>query len=316
MTLRVFIILLIISLNTSCIRENNYQKNVILNKYPITVFDAQDVKITLLSKPKKIISLSLVTDEILSVIADKNKISALSIYSTDKLNSNIIEYAQTIKKKFSLKNLEEIINTKPDLVLVADFDNREQINKLRLAGIQVYTFQLPKNIEQIKNLIQTITKLIAETEKGDKIIQNLNADLISIKKIFNKKIFQTQPTAILIDDLFYIYGKNTSSGELLRLAHIKNLAEKIKVSTVASISKEAVNFLNPDIIFICIYSEEENTINPINIIVNDPSFINLKAVKNKRVYLLNNAHISTISQYIIYGLKDVCILTYPNFFKA
>jgi iron complex transport system substrate-binding protein len=49
---------------------------------------------------------------------------------------------------------------------------------------------------------------------------------------------------------------------------------------------------------------------------NNPSFKSLKAVKNKRVYVANDAHVATASQYIADGVVDVAMLLYPDAIKV
>ncbi len=47
----------------------------------------------------------------------------------------------------------------------------------------------------------------------------------------------------------------------------------------------------------------------------NPKFQTLKALKNGHVYVANDAHIASISQYIVNGVEDLAALLYPDAYK-
>src|SRR5260370_743801 len=47
----------------------------------------------------------------------------------------------------------------------------------------------------------------------------------------------------------------------------------------------------------------------------NPHFQTLKAVKNKHVVVVDDAHISAVSQYIVDGVSDVAALLYPDVYQ-
>src|SRR5260221_7983913 len=45
------------------------------------------------------------------------------------------------------------------------------------------------------------------------------------------------------------------------------------------------------------------------------AFQTLKAIKNNHVVVANDAHITSVSQYIVEGVSDVAALLYPDLYK-
>ena len=46
----------------------------------------------------------------------------------------------------------------------------------------------------------------------------------------------------------------------------------------------------------------------------NPHFQTLKAIQNKHVVVVNDAHVASVSQYIVEGVSDVAALLYPDLY--
>ena len=79
------------------------------------------------------------------------------------------------------------------------------------------------------------------------------------------------------------------------------------------LNDEFVVTQDPDVILLAGYnSYAPGFIDKFN---KNPNFQTLKAVKNKHIYLSNDAHLSAVSQYIADGVSDVAALLYPDVYK-
>ena len=47
----------------------------------------------------------------------------------------------------------------------------------------------------------------------------------------------------------------------------------------------------------------------------DPELKSLKAFRNDRVYMANEAHLSTTSHYFVEGVRDLARIAYPDLFE-
>ena len=279
--------------------------------YPLTITDALGTPVALGNKPHKIISLALASDEILAALCDKSDLFGLSSLADDKFYSNITDFAASIPHKYSGKDLEKIIQAQPDLVVTASWADARDISRLRAAGIAVYTFKISDNLDDIRSLITTMGKLSGENAKASALLANMNSKLATIGTACAEQAHKRQLRGLLTDNLFYVFGKNTLSAQLLDVCHIQNIADKIGVSGVQNVSKERIVAAQPDMIFIAAYSAEEKG-NPANVYLKDSAFSTVPAVRNKAVFCIANAHLTTTSQYIVLGAADMAHAAYPE----
>jgi len=107
------------------------------DRYEVT--DSQGVALTLPHKPKRIVSLSIATDEMLMELVSVERIAALTYLADDSSISNIKEEAKLVQNKIRA-NAETVIALQPDLVLIADWHPVELVQVMREAGLPVYVF--------------------------------------------------------------------------------------------------------------------------------------------------------------------------------
>ncbi|MFA6076069.1 MAG: ABC transporter substrate-binding protein [Negativicutes bacterium] len=278
--------------------------------FPMTVTDALGNEISLSKQPVRIISLALTTDEILAAVADKSAIYGLSTYSDDKFYSNIVDFSATIPHKFTGKDLEKIIQAKPDLLLTSDWVDARDLARLRAVGIPVFTFKLPDTIDDIRKLIQTVGVLTGNNTRATGVITELNRRLKAVSTATETIPADNRLNAIMTDNLFYVFGTNALSAQLFTVANINNLAAKMGVTNVDNVSKERIVAANPQAIFVSAYSAEENS-NPLDIYLKDKSFANVTAIKTNRVFVISSPHMTSASQFIALGAEDIARCAYP-----
>ena len=279
--------------------------------FPMTVTDDLGNKIVLAAQPTKIISLALATDEILAAVADKSALYGLSTLSDDKYYSNIIEFAATIPHKFAGKDLEKLIQAKPDLVITASWVDARDLSRLKAAGIPTYAAKLPDTIDDIRKLIQNIGIITGNSDRAATTIATMDKQLQDVTQATGQIPPEQRLNALMTDNLFYVFGENSLSAQLLKIANINNLAAKIGVTKIDNVSKERIVAVDPQALFISAYSTEDNA-NPAAVYLNDKSFANVRAVKNHKVFVINNPHLTSMSQFIALGAADIARAAYPD----
>ncbi|HWR29002.1 MAG TPA: ABC transporter substrate-binding protein, partial [Negativicutes bacterium] len=85
-----------------------------------TVTDSKGHVLKLAQKPKRIVSLTLGTDEILLDMIPADRIVAVTKYAHDPGISNVVEKAGKVSGRIDEVNVETILSLHPDLVIAAD----------------------------------------------------------------------------------------------------------------------------------------------------------------------------------------------------
>ena len=254
--------------------------------------------------PKRIISLSLSSDEILHSLVDKKRILALTYLAPDSGISNIAGSLAGIDN-FIKADPERISDLKPDLVITSAFINPEAVAVLQKLGIPVVMYPLSDKLSEIYQNIRLIAKAVGEEARGEQMIKAMQNEI------------KQQPKKD-IACLYYsldgvVSGSGTQFDELLHLAGFTNAAAGIPGRK--SIDKEKLIELNPDIIFVPVWYVNKETREGeglVSSLLHDPALAGVRAIKNKRVYPLTDKHIICSSQYITEGWRDLVRFSKPT----
>lgn len=168
-------LLLISSSIIGCTAKNDNNENI---KYQ--VIDAKGTTVSFDRKPEKILTLSLSTDNIVLGLVKTDKLVAINKLADDKTCSNIVPLAKKVATKIKNPTAEEILALGPDLVIVPDWGRIEIVDNLRELGVKVVVVKGAKNYSEIQETIQIIASALGEKEKGQKLIDLMDNELLEI----------------------------------------------------------------------------------------------------------------------------------------
>lgn len=202
-------------------------------------------------------------------------------------------------------NIETMIELEPDFVITADWMKKEVLLHLQEVGVNVYTYTTPKNFDEQKKLIRELASLVEEKERGEKLVKDMEDRLYALQKQIYDKYKGEKLRILLYTSYENTSGKGTTFDDMVSLIGGINAASEAEIIGSQKISKEKVIELNPDVIIIPIWKGHINSEEFSKFVMNDPSYENVKAVKNKKVYLLRHKDISPTSQYMIEGIESL-----------
>lgn len=284
--------------------------------YPLTITDATGFSLTLAAKPKAIASLTLATDEILVDLVDPSRLAGIDVYATDPGISNVADFAKSFPVKLSGEK-EKIIALQPDLVFVASWKEKEFVQALRDAKIPVFVFETPDNFTKLAAAITQIAALVGEPAKGKALQARIDSRLAAVAAKTKDIPAAKRPTVLFWTFYGSTYAKGTNYDAEAEKAGLVNVATKAGMSGWPQLSKEQILALDPDIITMPSWSYDGKT-DPAKYLadfVGDPVFAGLKAVRNKRVFIMPDKHLQATSQYMVDGVEDLARAAYPELFK-
>jgi iron complex transport system substrate-binding protein len=283
--------------------------------FPIKITDATATEVTIEKKPVKIISLTLGTDEILLEIASKDNIKAISYLSEDTGLSNIVEEAKSISEKLNLEP-EKVISLQPDIVFVADWTDEKFIKQLRDAGIVVYAYVTPNNILEQEEMIRIVGRLVGEYDNAVKLVDDMEEKLNAIKDKVSTIKETDRLTALKCENSLFVYGSQTTYDDIIMRAGLINAAAEAGIVKWQQISKEKIVEMDPGVLLLPSWSYKDFDASAFaEDFKNDVSLAGVSAIKNNRVFMLPEAHMTAISQYVVLGVEDAAKAAYPELFK-
>lgn len=250
---------------------------------------------------KRIVSLTLSGDEMLLGLVAENRIAGLSgKINEDKDFSYVVSKAKKFPKIES--NVEKLIELEPDLVIAADWMKKDVLSQIEDVVSKLYIYDTPDNFEEQKKLIRELGAILKVESKADKIVNNMENRLRIVQEKIKPLNKNKKPKILLYTSYQTTAGKGTTFENMVELIGGINSASEVGIKGSQKISKEKLIELDPDIIIIPTWSKDESG-KFIKFFLEDESFKNLKAVKNKRVIVVPYAVTTPTSQYMIDGIE-------------
>ena len=315
-----FLLLLLLFgiLLSECKNEKEYSSTVIQKVHiSYTVTDDTGLTLQFTEKPKRIVSYSISTDEILMALVEPERIAALSRLVDDPGVSSIVKEAKKVPNRVKGNSMEGVLAFKPDLVIIPDFHPPEMLQSARELGLKVYIYKTPSDIKGVKRSIRQIADLTGEKEKGEAVvakmeerIKRVQQRLAGIPQAQRKRVIQLRSEGAF-------YAPDNSFDDVCRYAGVSDATLELKYPSAMEITQEKVVELDPDIIFVpdWDYDGKHNPDGEKRKILNNPSYRGMKAVQQGKVYTISGALVLTVSQYIADAVEEVAKMSYPDVFN-
>jgi len=281
--------------------------NLVKADFPVEMEDDLDQQITLAEKPNRIISLAPANTEILFALGLADEIVGVSSYA------NYPEPATKKEKIGSITevNLEKVVALKPDLIVASGINRIETIKKLRELGYQVAGFY-PQTVNDIFKTIKDIGKLTGKDEEANKLTGKLFVEMSEIMNLVEKKVEEKGRQKIFYEiwsDPLITAGENTFIDDLIEMAGGINIGAYAQ-GMWPQYSLEKLILENPAV-FISSYHSAPQKVT-IETIKERRIYQQLKAVKNNRIYLVNQDLVSRAGPRIIEGLREFVKALHPE----
>jgi len=283
----------------SCNREQNS------SSYPyfFNGLDLAGQMVALVKEPQTIISLAPSNTEIVYALGASEKLIAVT---------NFCDYPAEAKSKDKVGdlmnlNLEKVIKLSPELVLASTQLLPEKRKILEDAHISVAVTEGTSLAQTIESII-LIGRLINREAKAKEIASQLEQSIAHIKakteKLARPKVYYIVSFGQYGN---WTCGKGSFMDELISLAGGENVAHNLN-QPWAEFSLEKLVTLDPDILLAGKYS------GPIENIKNEAGYRELTAVKEGRLYVLDDNLTSRPGPRLADGLALIAKTIHPEVF--
>ncbi|TVO75825.1 ABC transporter substrate-binding protein [Sedimenticola selenatireducens] len=199
-------------------------------------------------KPARIVSINLCTDQLLLLLADPGQITSVSFLALEPTSSYMARQAAQYPVNYA--KAEELIDLQPDLILAGAYTDRALILLLRKLGYRVETFPLSSSIDDIRDNIRLMAKLIDRESEGEMLVSEMNRRLEKISRAHPKR----KPRGAFYQPNGYTGGRGTLQHSALELAGWKNIADEEGVVGYGAIDLERLIRSQPEQLFTSSYA--------------------------------------------------------------
>jgi iron complex transport system substrate-binding protein len=282
----------------------------------ISVVDDAGNNVTITSYPDKIVSLAPSTTEILFDLGLSHKVVGTvgySGYATDIQNA-IEDQNITVVGTFSKVNVELVTGLQPDLIVASGAYQQSLAQKFTEQGKTVVILN-PTEFSGILADITLLGKVTGQNANATALVDSMQS---KVDEITAKTSGLDKPGVYVeyyVDKNGYSsYGANSYINELIAMAGGVNVFAGFQGQYVTTSTEEVLK-ANPQIIII-----SKGVMSSLSGIIPDSirareSWNNIDAVKNNKIYEVNEALITIWGPRIVDGLEELAQIIHPEVFS-
>jgi cobalamin transport system substrate-binding protein len=272
----------------------------IARPFPRELRDAKGETLTLQREPRRIVSQTLGTDEILLAICPPERVVALSDMAEDGNYSNVVEEARRIPGR-ATQGPEQILQFKADLIFVASYSRAETIELLKASQAPVFRFANFDSIADVKSNIRTVGYATGMDAAAEKLIRQMDTDLATVVNHVPRS--ETRLRVMSYDRLGYTAGSNTIFDDVVRAAGAVNICAEQGIKGFAKINSEKILEWQPDFLITGANRGEEKLVR--DRLLEDPAVEASKAGRGGRIIVIDNRHFLTVSHHVVRFVEEM-----------
>jgi iron complex transport system substrate-binding protein len=283
--------------------------------YPLSVRDDEGNRLVFPSRPQRIVSLTMFSDEVLLELVGPGRLIAVTSFANDPAVSNISDRIGSIPNRLDL-HAEVILSLRPDLVVVANWSEAQAVSQLRAAGLPVYLSASAVSVERIREKIRAMARVVGETAAGEELIGRMDRRLADLEERLAAVPAGRRLTVLDYSAWGAAMGRGSSWDEIVRWAGLRNAVGNLPADGWGQVplSKEMLVTLDPDLLVLpgWVYGEEGGAEAFYARVAGDPALRNLKALRNHRLVRIPERLRATTSQHIVESIEFLARAAYPE----
>jgi iron complex transport system substrate-binding protein len=283
-------------------------------RYPLSVTDDSGARVLLPAAPRRIVSLTLPSDEVLLSLVGPERLLAVTTYAADPGVSNVAgQVAGRLRTLTS--NVEAVVDLRPDLVIVANWSDPRTVSQLRAAGVPVYLMGSGLTVESIEQKILRLGLLTDESSRAADLVADMEARLTAVRARVSRVAAADRLRVMDYSNWGTSQGRGSSWDDIVALAGLVN-AVGDRVSDEwgqVPLARESLLEIEPDILVVpgWIDGDPSGASAFLAGITKDPALRTLQAVRDNRVLMMPEHLRSSTSQYIVDAVEWLAHAAYP-----
>ncbi len=276
-------------------------------RYPFTVTDDLNRKVTVTAKPERIVSLAPSNTEIMFAVGLGSRIVAVDNYSDYPA-----EAAKLTKiGGFSTPSVEKIAALKPDLVVGTDMHQKllDQFDRLK---IPVVLFSA-RSVEGVMADIRLLGEVTSAQDQAGQVVEGIARTLTEVQTKLGNLPDEARPLTYyeLYSDPLMSVGPKTLIHQIITLAGGKNIVQDADTD-YPKISAEVILKRNPQVIIFPLF-HGTNALTAEQIRAR-PGWGGVKAIKEGRVLSVDANLISRPGPRVAQAVEELARIIHPEKF--
>lgn len=283
-----------------------------------TVTDDSGRQVSLPMQPKRIVSLTYGTDEILTALVSTDRIASYSKYAGDDGISFLTkDEVAKVGQRVDMEP-EHILSLAPDLVIASTSTPAQTVEVLTRSGVPVYVSGIPTTVEEMKEKVRGVARAVHEEERGETLVSDMDLRLASLEEKLSQIPPEKERVALGMSFRGILGKKGTLFSDVLRLAHVKDGAAVYEVPKGADayLSLEILPNIDPDVILLPTWRVKagDDTKAFEEGLLSNPALREVTAVKERRLVPFSEKYKYVMSQHVVDAVEAAARAVYPEVF--
>lgn len=268
----------------------------------IKITDSYGTELVFEKAPEKVVSLSPGATETIYALGKEKVLVGRSDYDDYPVQVKDIKSVGGVQDP----SVEKIVELKPDLVIGGAHFPKETAKKLQDSGIKVAVLYGADDFDGAYKNINDIAVILGAKAKGEEIVSSMKKKVEEVEKKVKALKAQKIYYVVGFGKSEFTAGGDTFIGKTIDKANGENIAKDTKGW---SFSYEKIVEKNPDIIVI------SNKYDSKKKFTSDSKYKDLQAVKNNKVYEIDDNMLSRQGPRQADGLEALAKILHPDAFK-
>jgi len=266
------------------------------------------VKPTVLAtKPARIASLTLATDEILAELVPSERVVSVTYLADDPGISNVAgRYPKEIPRLRDI-HVERLLALAPDLICVAPFNTADSLRLLEHSGRSTYRNEVANGLSEIEASVRRLGERLGEPERANRMVEQMQSRRRRIADRLHD--VPTRPR-VLFWSAGFTAGRKTTIDDIIREGGGLNVATDLGLEGSAEIAPERVVAADPDVILLSLWKGDERQAQ----VTSHPILRQLRAVREGRLVTIEGRYLTCISQFAVEGVERLARALHPDRF--
>jgi iron complex transport system substrate-binding protein len=267
--------------------------------YPKTATDPMGHRFVLRSQPRRIVSLTLGSDELLLELVPPERLAGLSIFVDSPSASLASAFAPKGPARVTGEP-ESLLALEPDLIVASAYTRPDALSLLEGSGVPVIGIGSHTTFDAILATVTMLGAAVGESERAQSLVAAARSRIDAV--VARRR---GRPRRVLIWDGGFTYGRGTLEDDMVRLAGGENVARGLEGA--GALTEEAVVALDPEVVIVPIQGAVVERDAP-GLVGDGPIWRATDAVRRGDVHGVPRVWIGSVSLHAIRALEAIAAI--------
>jgi len=256
--------------------------------------------------PKRVVSINLSADEVLSAILPPARLVGVTRWADDPDSSNVVGKVPRSATRLQKVDLERLLALSPDLVVISEYTDADAQRLLEQSGIRVHRMRNLGSLSGIREAILELGRAVGEEGAARRLVADYDTKLAEVAR----RLTGAARPRVLYWSGGMTAGADTAIGSLIECGGGTNVGRELGVSGISPPGAERAFVADPDVVLVTTWPDAVASVR------SHPLLRTLRAVSEERIVAMPNELLVALSQYTADACRDLAARLHPDRFPA